>query len=233
MGPQTTPAFPTLDEQLAHRPARSGAAVQRPLVAVFEGAVATPETVAVIPEGTLVATVVGSTPSMPDLEVRATGVQELLATLGSVVGFVRTDDRDALLISDAALLDGRVLAGLEEALANDSACSTVSVDDHSRPFAPGLPPPAIDGPRAGVVLVRRDDIVLATDEAELTGRFMGGTMERAAPGSIVAQLLLAPRPPRLRPSGVRRRRETPGTFRSSTAQASSIGRTASKEFPAR
>ena len=151
---------------------------------------ATPEAVALLPEGTLVATVACPTPSMPDLELRAAGAQELPPTLPGVVGFVRTGDGDALLVSDAALLDGRVLAGLEEALANDSACSTVSVDDDSRPIAPGLPPPAIDGPRAGVVLVRRDDLVLAIDEAELTGRFMAAPMEPADADSIVAQLLV-------------------------------------------
>ena len=42
---------------------------------------------------------------------------------------------------------------------------------------------------AGIVLVRRDDLLLATDEAELTGRFVAGPVSRSGGHRIVSELL--------------------------------------------
>jgi glycosyltransferase involved in cell wall biosynthesis len=167
---QSASGFPTLAEQLAHRASLKDSLSDRPLVAFVEDAAATPEALADLPPGSLVVTPAGK------------GVDKL-------VEVVRSNQRDVLLVSDAKLLTRPALSALRRALADDTACTSVSVDDNSRPFARGLPPPGIDFPRAGVVLVRRDDLLLAVDEADLTARFVAGTAEETGGGPIVAALL--------------------------------------------
>ena len=170
MESQSASGFPTLAEQLAHRASLGTPCPTEPLVAFVEDAAATPEALADLPPGTLVVTPAGK------------GVDKL-------VEVVRSNQRDVLLVSDAKLLTRPALSALRRALADDSACTSVSVDDNSRPFARGLPPPGIDFPRAGVVLVRRDDLLLAVDEADLTARFVAGSAEETGGGPIVAALL--------------------------------------------
>jgi glycosyltransferase involved in cell wall biosynthesis len=169
VGSQTTPGLPTLADQLAQSP-RGDTPTDGPLTVLFEGAGATPDALAALPAGTVHVTVTEN------------GLHDLLRV-------VRSSSGDVLLVSDSDLLTRPALAGLRRALADDSACTTVSVDERSRPTAPGLPPPGIDSPRAGVVLVRRDDLVLASDEGDLTGRFVGGSRANTDAGPIVAGLL--------------------------------------------
>jgi glycosyltransferase involved in cell wall biosynthesis len=169
VGTQTRSGFPTLAEQLVNGAPRTKETSGRSFVAFFED-LSRKSTWRALPKGSVVLT---------DLEE---GVDELLDV-------VRANDGDVLLVSDAGLLERHVLCGLQAALAYDSACSTVSVDADSRPVSPGLPPPGIDFPQAGVVLVRREDLLLATDEADLTGKFVSGSMQELGGGPIVASLL--------------------------------------------
>ena len=83
-----------------------------------------------------------------------------------------------------------ILAGLRAALAGDSACTTVSFDEGSRPVVAGVPPPAIDHPRAGVVLVRRIDLLLAWRRGgpDRTSSSRGRRAETGG-GPIVSELL--------------------------------------------
>ncbi len=169
MGFETTPGFPTLAEQLADRPREPEAPLEN-LTALLEGRAA-----------------VASAPDVVSGAVVTVPIAE--QALEDLLDVVRGNPGDVLLVSEAGRLTPPILEGLRAALAGDSACTTVSLDEGSHPVVEGVPPPAIDHPRAGVVLVRRTDLLLACDEADLTGRFVAGSPREAGGGPIVSELL--------------------------------------------
>lgn len=189
MGSHASSAFPTLAEQLADRPFRDERVPEGELVAVFEQPMDTTEGLSIIPGGAVIVAVRDEALSVSIAGRSGASMPPIPATLDGLLTVVRANDGDVLLVSEADRLTHRVLACLEAALAHDSACSTVSVDSDSRPVAKGLPPPGIARPMAGIVLVRRDDLLLATDEAELTGRFVAGPVSRSGGHRIVSELL--------------------------------------------
>jgi glycosyltransferase involved in cell wall biosynthesis len=183
----SAPTFPTLADLLAASSSRTDTA-KRPVVAFFENETDTPEALEVLPSHTLVAVIwndAGSPPVPPtDSERRAA-----VATVDEIVDLVRANDGAVLLVSDATWLTSAVVSGLQAALDSDSACTSVCVDEASRPVAPGLPPPAVDFPSPGVVLVRRSDLLLAVDEALLSGVGEASLAEPREGGAIVPGIL--------------------------------------------
>lgn len=116
------------------------------------------------------------------------------ATLGALRDLVRASDADLLLVSDRALITPRAVAALRAGLASDSACATVSVVDDSAPSPPGIPPPGRVTPVVGLVLVRRDHLLLALDEAELTEGAARPQGTHTGPGLIGRVLATLTRP---------------------------------------
>lgn len=159
---EATSAFPTLAEELAHRPRPNEAVSPGRLLVVIDDPTATTDALSSIPEGAVVATVGNA--SHPTTAVGRSAP----TTLDDLVALIRGNDGDVLFVTDADRLTRAVLESLVGALTQDTACSTVSYDEDVRRAAPGLPPPGIDAPRRGVVLVRRGDLLLATDEADMS-----------------------------------------------------------------
>ena len=187
MGSQTTPGFPTLAEQLADRPPYREPPFES-LVALLEGAGVDAAVLDVLPaEVGRGADRRAAAPTICSTSSEAT--RETCFSFPS-----RSDSHCA------------ILAGLRAALAGDSACTTVSFDEGSRPVVAGVPPPAIDHPRAGVVLVRRIDLLLAWDEADLTGGFVAGSPAETGGGPDRLRAPRVARAARIRPPQLRRRR---------------------------
>ena len=162
MGSPAPSEFPTLAEILSHSDREAPAA--GPIVALCETSSVSADLRPTLPEGSVVATL-----SATAIEV--TDGTSYTATLDGLTELVRSSEGDVLLVSSSALPARADVSGLVRSLASDSVCTTVSLDDRSRPAAPGLPPPALDAPRPGVVLVRRDDLLLAADEADLASSY--------------------------------------------------------------
>lgn len=177
-------AFPTLAEQLSGRSQTTAA--PSPLVAVVEPAVDVAEVERILPEGSVVVTA-------SEQELRAVlddRVRMLPGTLDALVGLVRDQDGDVLVVSqDGRRLTSPVLDGLRAALRDDSVCATVSVDDASRPVAAGLPPPGLLAPTPGVVLVSRDHFLLAADERHLAGSSASSPATEVFGGGLSGRVL--------------------------------------------
>ena len=97
---------------------------------------------------------------------------------------------DVLLVSDAAHMTESTVEALRTALAMDSACASVSLDESAAPRIAGLPPPAVERPHRGVVLVSRDHLHLALDEIGILGAEEVGLLDRS-PGRGLADDLIA------------------------------------------
>ena len=171
--------FPTLAEMLARGSEEPPAAA--PIVAVVEGRSEATDVERSLPAGSVVAIV-----STTAIEVSGQGHHA--ATLAGLTELVRSNVGDILFVSGEARPTRSEVSGLTRSLASDSACTTVSLDGRSRPAVPGLPPPAVDTPRGGVVLVRRDDLLLAADEADLSSCF-GERSPVAGWGPLVGSVL--------------------------------------------
>ena len=171
--------FPTLAEILARGSEEPPAAA--PIVAVVEGPSEATDVERSLPAGSVVAIV-----STTAIEVSGQGHHA--ATLAGLTELVRSNVGDILFVSGEARPTRSEVSGLTRSLASDSACTTVSLDGRSRPAVPGLPPPAVDTPRGGVVLVRRDDLLLAADEADLSSCF-GERSPVAGWGPLVGSVL--------------------------------------------
>lgn len=120
---------------------------------------------AFLPPGSLVVTPAERPPTR---SVDLTGIETVAITgaLPALRAILRHRTTDVLLVSDPEKLTHGVIHALREGLTADSACATVSLQEGSRPFARDLPPPGAIRPRAGVVLARRDHLILALDDAE-------------------------------------------------------------------
>jgi glycosyltransferase involved in cell wall biosynthesis len=180
--------FPTLAEHLAE-PSPQEETARTALTVVLEGLDDAARVVATVPVGSLVVTVRGSwlAPG-PDGEAGAPSVRTQ-RTLGGLRDLVRARDHDVLLVSDGRLLTPAALEQLRSGLAADSACATVSVVERPSAAVPGLPPPGVVAPHGGAVLVRRDHLVLALDEATLAGRDEVRLIRRAGDHGFVAEVL--------------------------------------------
>ena len=167
-----------------------GDAASDPVVAVFED---TPPSLGLLPEGSVVVTPEGL----------CSDGMSWPTTLDGLARLARGADGDVLLVSRTSVLAEAGVGGLAAAIATDSACTSVSAVDGVHPFAPGLPPPAIDIPLAGAVLVRRQDLLLAIDEAD---RASGSDPAPARRSASVAHRAGDPaaRSPRVRPPRLRR-----------------------------
>ena len=113
------------------------------------------------------------------------------STLAALRELVRARDGDVLLLTDPQLLTPSALDALRGGLVADSACATVSLDNEASPCAPGHPPPGTIAPRDGAVLVRRDHLILALDEAELLARADVPSSRSGSDASLISQVVSA------------------------------------------
>ena len=182
--------FPTVAETLAQRPATF--VPDGPLVALLGGETWARESMQLLPEGSVVAVVRagGITVIAGDPQTET----DAPATLDGLLGIVRSSAGDVLLVSGPERLTRPLLDALRTTLAEDSACTSVSADDEPGTRTQGVPPRGIDVPTGGVVLVRREDLILAADEADLVAPFVGGSGGGAGQGVLVALLRLLDRP---------------------------------------
>ena len=112
-----------------------------------------------------------------------------LETLEELHGLVREDRRDVVLVTDLTRATRPVVEGLQSALARDSACATVSFHDDAVVDV-RVPGPPLERPSPGLVLARRNHLLLALDEADLLGRDEVCLIERA-PGRPLDDALAA------------------------------------------
>jgi glycosyltransferase involved in cell wall biosynthesis len=139
------------------------------LTAVVEGAQAADVT-SIIPPDSLLVTVEGDALRLWDDAAARQLPGDKAAPLEALHALVRTVDADVLFVSREGLLSEPALERLRRGLLADTACATVSLVESSRAVVGGLPPPGIIAPGGGVVLARRDLLLLALDEAPLVGR---------------------------------------------------------------
>ena len=114
-------------------------------------------------------------------------------SLGELRALVAAHDLDVLLLDDLAVPTKKLVDALASGLAADSASATVSFDPAVRWKDGRLPPPSTAKPRAGTVLVRRDHLVLALDEAALLAdrdvRLIGVPSGRGVAADALASLV--------------------------------------------
>ena len=121
----------------------------------------------------------------PQLSTRgATRLAEDECSVSGVVDMLRSGG-DLLIVSRPERVAPALLDDLRRALVVDSACTSVSADGGALPESPGVPAPAIERPRPGVVLLRGEDVALAADES----RWVAG-IDDVPTGAGVAQRLL-------------------------------------------
>lgn len=108
------------------------------------------------PDATVVATSGSAEPGVDS--VRS------LAELRELVG---RKCADVLMLSRTEGLRGVDVEALRSCLASDSACASVCFDPDAPPWSEPLPPASVEAPRPGAVLVSRDHLMLALDEAPL------------------------------------------------------------------
>jgi FkbM family methyltransferase len=167
--PSEDSRFPHLGVQLRARPEAAESAIA-PLV-VFAGKAVDADRLQVeLPTGSVVATRSGRMLRTRRVgEAHADHPTPTHGPLEALVQIVRSHAGDLLLVSDErTMVTDELLRELRSALSEDSACTTVSVEPGAGRVAPGLPPPGARAPRRGIVLVRRTDLLLAAEEAELT-----------------------------------------------------------------
>src|SRR5262245_13290857 len=101
-------------------------------------------------------------PSLPGVSIAVSvSAGTTLAELRRVLGAHRAD---VLLISPELPPTTTLVGALRRSLADDPSCATVSFDADARPSSRGIPPQTVSRPRRGVVVVRRDHLLLALDE---------------------------------------------------------------------
>ncbi len=135
---------------------------------MLEDAAGAAEPKATVPAGSLL--VSAQSLSWPrSVEIGELEWRTIPGTLRSLRELVRECDSDVLLVSRREPLTRTALGAMLAGLAADSSCATVSLDGAAEPSTPGLPPPATVAPRPGAVLVRRDHLIHALDEADVSG----------------------------------------------------------------
>jgi glycosyltransferase involved in cell wall biosynthesis len=180
--------LPTLAEELS-KAAPSEHAPASPLTVLVERRRDLEGVLEIVPQGSLVVDVSSDGPE-PNVHPRGTQLAAHAESAGELLEIARSETGDVLLVSDGDLLTASALGELRSTFIDDSACATACVDDVSRVRVSGVPPPAVDRPRPGVVLLRRDHFLLALEEADLVGRDdIGLTRGRAAATGVVADVL--------------------------------------------
>jgi glycosyltransferase involved in cell wall biosynthesis len=187
--PPVTSGFHTLADEPA--PPRGEAGVSRGRLTILLEGVAARDVESIASLGSLALTVKGG-------ELCVVGnddaFQPTPSTLGGLRQLLGSTDGDLLLVSDLVRLTPTAFEFLRAGLEADSACATVSLDERAHQPAPGVPPLGIEKPRAGVVLVRRDHLLLALDEASLFRRDDVHLIRRAGEGLAADVLASMDRP---------------------------------------
>ena len=182
------PTFPTLAEDVAGG-SSSEDAREGTLVVVFEGE--RDVVSALVPAGSILARVAADgLRTAIEGDGSSDSGHLVAATPEQVLELVRSVAADLLLVSSGFRLTQSVLDGLRDALAEDSGCATVSLDASLGPHVPGIPPQSVPRPGGAAVLVRRDHLLLAADEAEL----LEPAAASASPSLVAGVLTLLERP---------------------------------------
>jgi glycosyltransferase involved in cell wall biosynthesis len=180
-------AFPTLAELVAEGVLGDPAPASE-LIVLVERRGDVSRVHRVVPPGSLLIDV-SSGESSPTPAEPGTDVAHRADSHGELLDVVRRTGCDVLLVSDGGLLTPAVLEELRATLVDDSACATVSVDEVALAHDPGIPPPGVIAPRRGVVLVRRDHVLLALEETDLLEHDDVALIRRVADEGIVGGVL--------------------------------------------
>ena len=175
------PLFPSLAEDLT-REATPTARDGEPLTVVLDG-VADPRLVSSVVEP-------GSSLLALDRESLGSALAGRFApTLEGLRDAIAAQPHDVLVVSDTTLLTRSLIGELRATLASDTACATVSAADRPSARARGVPAPAVEAPVRGVVLVRRDHLLLALDEARLLAQPDVALVQLPEAGDLVDEVL--------------------------------------------
>ena len=176
---------PSLADELASVGVDRPLAAERPLTVVLDGVDEADFVSRILPAGS---SLIGLAPD----GLRPAGGEDSprwAVTLAGVSDVARSEPHDVLIVSDTALLTQPVLEELQSTLADDSACATASAERRTFAAAPGVPAPTVEFPRRGVVLVHRDHLLLALDEAALLAADDVGLLEVSRGEGLVDAVL--------------------------------------------
>jgi FkbM family methyltransferase len=184
-GGTESPTFPSLAEELA-REVPSNTRAAESLTVILDG-VDDQRRVASVLDAPAVLLAVGS-------EGRGSAgdtapARRLASGLERVRAAIAREPHDVLVVSDTTLLTRSSLVELRDTLAYDSACATVSATERTSGRLDGIPGPTVAAPVRGVVLVRRDHLLLALDEVRLLASPGVGLVHRVAGDDLVGDVL--------------------------------------------